>query len=272
MTEFAKMKISFAMALLGTLFALHPFLDRFADRGFPYLGYDLKIFHAYFLIAGLLSLCVYCYAMSMTTERAHSRLERIGNSTYALAVMIVPIFGGLYVASLLAAQLRYSHLAWAAPAVAIGVGGGWFILSQFVAWRLRRRLGEHDRRAKIEALADKEQESLTQARELFQHEHYDLSVIEAWRAIEARLGQALLMKRIIPHTNRPHALFDLAIRKGLLQESTLAVLNDLKRHWNVAVGTEPSTKQSASEALSAARHILATVPVGHPEHPEKPLI
>ena len=38
MTEFTKMKITFALALLGTLFALHPFLDRYPDRGFVYLG------------------------------------------------------------------------------------------------------------------------------------------------------------------------------------------------------------------------------------------
>ena len=38
MTEFTKLKISFALALMGTLFALHPFLDRFADWGFLYLG------------------------------------------------------------------------------------------------------------------------------------------------------------------------------------------------------------------------------------------
>ncbi len=270
MTEFAKMKISFAMALLGTLFALHPFLDRFADRGFVYLGTDLKIFHAYFLIAGLLSLCVYCYAVALMTERSHSRLERIGNSSYALAVMILPIFGGLYIASVLAEQFRYSHIAWAAPAVAIGVGGGWFLLSQFVAWRLRRRLGEQDRRAKIEHLARKESESIRQARELFDHEHYDLSVIEAWRAIEARLGQALLLRRIVAHSDRPHALFDLATRKGILREPALGVLEDLKRHWNTAVGTDPLERQAASEALSAARHILATVPVGHPEHAIKP--
>jgi HEPN domain-containing protein len=266
MTEFAKTKISFALALLGTLFALHPFLDRYADRGFLYLGYDLKIFYAYALVAALLSLCVYCYAVALTTERPHSRLEKLGNSSYALAIMILPIYGGLYVAGLLAWQFRYSHIAWAAPAVAIGVGGGWFVLSQLVAWRLRSRIGEQDRLARIEQLARKETESLNQARDLFENEHYDLSVIEAWRAIEARLGQALLTRRIVPRADRPHALFDQAARKGILQEPVLGVLEDLRRHWNVAVSTDPLSRQAASEALSAARHILATVPVGDPAH------
>jgi HEPN domain-containing protein len=264
MTEFAKMKISFALALLGTLFALHPFVDRFAERGFLYLGYDLKILYAYSLIAGLLSLCVYCYAVAMTTERVHSRLEKLGNYSYAMAVMTLPIYGGLYLASLLAWQFRYSHIAWAAPAMAIGFGGGGFILSQWVAWRLRGRLGEQDRVAKIEHLARQERQALSQARDLFANEHYDLSVVEAWRAIEARLGQVLLSRRIVARSNRPHALFDLAIRKGIIHEPVLGMLEELKRHWNIAVSIDPLTRSSASEALSAARHILATVPVGDP--------
>lgn len=271
MTEFAKMKISFALALLGTLFALHPFIDRFADRGFLYLGYDLKVFYAYSLIAGLLSFCVYCYAVALMTERPHSRLERVGNYAYALAVMILPIYLGLFLASVLAGEFRYSHIQWAGPAVAAGFGGGWFVLSQLVAWRLRSRLGEQDRLAKMEQLARREGDSLNQARELFRSRHYDLSVVEAWRAIEARLGQVLLSRRIVAHSDRPHALFELAVRKGVLREPALSVLEDLRRHWNVAVGTDPLTRDAASEALSAARHILATVPVGlahrHEAHP-----
>lgn len=262
MTEYAKMKISFALALLGTLFALHPLLDRFSDRGFLYLGYDLKILYAYSLIAGLLSLSVYCYAMALTTERPHSRLEKLGNSSYALAVTIVPIYGGLFLASVLAGQLRYSHIAWAAPAVTIGVGGGWFLLSQWVAWRLRSHLGEQDRHARIEQLARKEREALGQARELFANEHYDLSVIAVWQAIEARLGQALTSRGIVARSSRPHALLDLAVRKGVLHEPVLGLLEGLKRHWNHAVSVEPMTREAASEALSAARHIIATVPDG----------
>lgn len=264
MTEFAKMKISFALALLGTLFALHPLIDRFADCGFLYLGYDLKVLYAYSLIAGLLSLSVYCYAMAMTTERLHTRIERLGNSSYALAVTVVPVYGGLYLARVLAAQLQYSHIAWAAPAVAIGFGGGWFLLSQWVAWRLRSRMGEKDRHARIEQLAHKERESLGHARELFASEHYDLSVIAVWQAIEARLGQALLARRIVARSSRPHAVVDLAVRKGILHEPVLGLIDRMRLHWNDAVGVEPLPREAASEALSAARHIMAVVPVGHP--------
>ena len=145
MTEFTKLKITFALALLGTLFALHPLLDRFADWGFLYLGYDLKVFYAYSLTSGLLSLCVYLYAVTLLNDHPHSWCERTGNSTYALAILVVPIYAGLYLSAKLAEQVAVSHVAWAAPLVAVGLGAGWIVLSQMVAWRIRRRLGEQDR-------------------------------------------------------------------------------------------------------------------------------
>ncbi len=261
MTEFTKLKISYALALLGTLFALHPFLDRFADRGFLYLGYDLKIFYAYSLTAGLLSLCVYLYAVTLLNDRPHSWCERTGNSTYALAILVLPIYAGLFLSAKLADQVAVSHVAWAAPAVAVGLGVGWVALSQLVAWRIRWQLGEQDRASRIARLGRQEVESLNQARELFDGGHFDLSVVEAWRALEARLRQVLIGRRIEPRTGGPDAVIHAANRKGILREPTLGVVAELRRHWTVAVSTEPLTREAAVESLSAVRHVLSVIPV-----------
>jgi HEPN domain-containing protein len=264
MTEFTKMKISFALALLGTLFALHPFLDRFADRGFLYLGYDLKVFYAYSLTAGLLSLCVYLYAVALLGNRPHSWFERTGNSGYALAILVLPVYAGLFLSAKLADRVALSHVAWAAPAVAIGMGVAWVALSQVVAWRIRHRLGEQDRISRMAQLARMEAEALGQARELFEGEHYDLSVVEAWRALEARLRQALLGRRVVARLDDPHAVVRAATRKGILREPVLGVVEELNRHWHVAVGTEPLPRETAVAALSAVRHILSVIPVKEP--------
>ncbi len=261
MTEFTKMKISFALALLGTLFALHPFLDRFADQGFRYLGYDLKVFYAYSLTAGLLSLCVYVYAVALLSERSHSRFERLGNSSYALAILILPIYAGLFLSAKLADQVALSHLAWAAPAVAVSLGAGWIFLSQLIAWRIRHRLGERDRAARVLQLRKQEMESLQNAAELFATEHYDLSVVEAWRALEARLRQILLTRKVGARLDTPQSVVHLATRKGILREPALGVVEELRRHWTIAVSTEPLPRQAAVEALSAVRHILSIIPV-----------
>lgn len=269
MTEFTKQKMGFALALLGTLFALHPFLDRFDERGFLYLGYDLKVVYAYSLTAGLLSLCVYLYGMTMMGSHPHSLLERAGNHTYALAILVVPIYGALFLSARLADWVALSHLAWAAPAVAMGSGVLWIGLSQLIAWRIRRRLGEQDRQAKLAQLARQEGESLKRAREMFQHEHYDLTVVEAWRALEGRLRQALLHRHIAVRGDSSDALVHLAVRKGLLDEPTLGVVEELRRHWAVAVGTDPLPRESAVESLSIVRHVMAVVPAAPAPSPSR---
>jgi hypothetical protein len=160
MTDFTKTKTHFALALLATLFALHLFLDQFKSLGFFYLGYELKASYVYALIAGLLALSVYCYGLALISERPHGWLERLGNYFYALAVMVLPLYGGLYASSRLADWLGQSHWAWAAPTVAVGLGVAWLVLSQVFALLLRSRLGRQDRTQKIEQLAQQEMASL----------------------------------------------------------------------------------------------------------------
>jgi hypothetical protein len=259
MTEFTKTKIHFALALLGTLFALHPYLQMFENDGFNYLGYQLKVAHAYVLLAGLLAFCVYCFGLTLVSERQHSWLEKLGNYSYGLAVMVLPFYGGLYLASLLAERLGQSHLAWAAPGVTLGLGVLWFLLSQLFAWRLRGRLGKQDVRTKLEQLATQEVAALGHAQELFASEHYDLSVMEAWKAVEARLRRALLSRKVALDRLSPDGAVHAAKRLAIIREPALGLLQELKRHWDIAVSNEPLTRQAAASALSAARHILSTI-------------
>jgi hypothetical protein len=259
MTEFTKTKIHFALALLGVLFALHPFLERIQEHGFVYLDYELKVFYAYVLIAGLLALCVYCYGVTLVSERPHSWLERLGNYSYALAVMVLPLYGGLYVSSLLADWVGQSHLAWAAPAVALGLGVCWFVLSQCVAFFLRGRLANQDRSAKIGQLAHQEKLAVQQANELLAGEHYDLSVMETWRSVEARLRRVLLGRGITVSKPGTSALIGAAKKTGVISEPTLRLLQELEGYWKVAVGSEPTTREAADAAYAAGRQILATI-------------
>jgi hypothetical protein len=264
MAEFTKLKIGFALALLGTLFALHPLLDRAPDLGFFYLGYDLKVSHAYALTSGLLGVCVYLYAVTLLNDHSHSWCERAGNSIYGLAIMVLPIYVGLFFSALLAERVAVSHVAWAAPAVAVGMGSGWVVLSQVVAWRIRRRLGERDRASKMEQLAKQEATSLQQAKLLFDGEHFDLCVVEAWRALESRLRRALLSRKITTRADDHHAVVRLAAKKGLLKEPTLGLVAGLERHWSIAVSTDPLPREAAVESLGAVRYILSILPVQQP--------
>jgi hypothetical protein len=255
------MKISFALALLAMLFALHPFLDKVEDVGFAYLGVELKIMYAYMAMSALLGLCVYAYAMALMSKRTHSLFERLGNYAYALAVLVGPLYGGLYLSSLLAEELGQTDLAWAAPTVALGLGVAWLVLSSLLAWMLRGRLADQDRLAKIDQLAKQEAAALQHAREMFAGDHYDLSVIEAWKAIAARLRRSLLAHKFIPRAEGADQLIELARRKRILSEPSYKMLKGLEQPLRVALGSEPLPQDAAKHCLSGARHILATIPV-----------
>jgi HEPN domain-containing protein len=264
MNEFTKTKIHFTLALLGSLFALHTFLERFEGDGFKYMGHDLKLSYGFILCAGLLALCVYFYALTLVSERPHSWLERLGNYCYGLAVMSLPFYGGLYLASRLADRLGQEHLAWAAPAAALALVAGWLAL----AWFLRGRLGAQDRSAKVEQLAREEVRGLAEAQELFASDHYDLSVMQAYRAVEARLRRVLLNRGANLPGGDPAALVRAAKRAGILREPFLARLEELQRQWRVAISSEPLTKDEAAAALAATRDVLAAIPVPEPSAPE----
>ena len=261
MTRFTKTKIHFALALLGTLFALHPFLQEVENAHFEYLGYEIKVLYGYLLMAGFLGLCVYCYGLTLLSRRSHSSLEMLGNYAYALAVMVAPTLGGLYVSSLLAERVGQSHLAWAAPGLALALAAGWLLLSPLAVLAVRARLGKQDVSAQVDQLARREIASLGHARALFQSEHYDLSVIEACRAVEARLRRVLLGRGYQVNKAGWKALVAAATRAGVLSGATRERLTALQQQWDIAMGSEPLSLDGAKEALSAARRILATIPL-----------
>jgi HEPN domain-containing protein len=258
MNDFKKAKIAFALALLGTLFTLHPVVEnpayQEASAFTTYLGYQVNVVHAYLVLAGLLALTVYFYAVGFMTERVSTWVEKLGNVVYALAIMVVPVYGVLYLSSFLAETLGALHLYWIVPLVALGLGvlvGGAFVV----------RLGQRDHSAKQAHWADLEISSLYRARALFEGGHYDLSVMETWKAIDARLRRVFAERGIRPPANNPKAMIDKALKTRILQESSRAKLNELRHHWSVAMSHQPLTQEDAEAALNIARDILSLIPL-----------
>ena len=259
MNEFKKTKITFALALLGTLFTLHHVVEnpdyQQATTFTTYLGYDVNIVHPYLLLAGLLALTVYFYAVGFMTEHTHTPVEKFGNLVYALAIMVLPVYGVLYLASFLAETLGELHLYWIVPLVGLGFGiliGGAFLI----------RLARRDHAAKVGQFNDLEISSLYRARALFEGGHYDLSVMETWKAIDARLHRVFAARGIRPPADNPEAMIDKTIRAGILKESARPALAELRQYWAVAMSHRPLTQEAAEAALTLARDMLAIIPLG----------
>jgi hypothetical protein len=280
MTEFTKTKIHFALALLGTLFAIHPYVERWEHAGFAYLGYTLEVFHAYALTGGLLALSVYFYATALLSERTSTRAERVGNYLYAIGILIFPLYGVFYLSSLLEGWLLESkvleqwipadRLSGAGPIAALVLGIFWVLASQLLAWRLRKRLGDQDYTAKVKQLAEEELSALNQAHELALSNHYDLAVVQAWKALEARLRRVLLLRGIALNNTDPQAMIAKAGRAGILTGKSREQVEEMRRQWNIAVSTEPLTREAAEKALAAARDILSTIALPSAVNNKKP--
>jgi hypothetical protein len=260
MADYVKTKMQATLALLGAIFALKPFLDEIQGIGFVYLDISITLVHALSVMALLLVVAIHCYALDMIRERPFSLVERLGNSSFALAVLMLPLFGATLGITRLSAALAESyqipHLAWSGPATAIGLVTVWLLL----AILLRQRLTRQGQQAEFQRLVTAETAALRRAQEMFEHEHYDLSVIELWRAIEARLRRSLLVKSVRGPFDDWSSLREAAHTAGLLTKVPLAILDELRRHWEVAVGVEPLPRQAAEAALVSARRVLSMIP------------
>src|SRR5438874_1821889 len=93
MVDHIKTKLQAALALLGALFALRPYLDELKMVGFAYLDVHLPLLYAIAVMAALLAVAVHCYAIEMIRERPFSLVDRLGNSSFALAVLVTPTYG-----------------------------------------------------------------------------------------------------------------------------------------------------------------------------------
>jgi hypothetical protein len=261
MADFIKTKLQAALALLGMVFALRPYVDDIQNVGFLVLDVSVNLLHALAGMAGLLAVSVHCFALDMLRARPFSLVERLGNMCFALAVLVLPAFGVSYglteLGQYLAGRYDLPQLAWAAPAVA----GGLVLLWLMLAILIRVRLSRQDHKHQFESLSETESAALRRAREMFDHAHYDLSVIEAWRALEARLRRSLLRRKDHGHYDDWSKLRDAAHAAGLLAKVPPTTLEKLRYHWQTAVGVVPVEQDAATDAMATVRTILSTIPL-----------
>jgi hypothetical protein len=261
MADFIKTKLQAALALLGMLFALKPFIDDVQNVGFAVLDVRVNLLHALAAMACLLAVSVHCFAFDMLRARPFSLVERLGNTAFGLAILTLPTFGIAFGLSelghTLATRYNLPQLEWAAPAVAAAVLFVWVVLAVLI----RLRLGRQDRSHQFNMLTETESAALKRAQEMYDHGHYDLAVIEVWRGLEARLRRSLLARQVHGPFEDWGTLRDAAHSAGLLAKVPLTALDGLRKCWLTAVGVEPVKQDDAFAALSTMKSVLATIPL-----------
>ena len=115
-------------------------------------------------MAGLLAVSIHCFALDMLRGRPFSLGERLGNTAFGLAILVLPTFvlglGLTESGQFLADYYGLQQLAWAAPAIAAGLIVGWLVLAILI----RLRLGRQDRSHQFNSLTETESAALKRRR------------------------------------------------------------------------------------------------------------
>ena len=263
MTDFAKAKILFALALVAVLFAIHSAVREFGQAGFSFFGTVLEFRLIYFLMLGLLGCVIYFYAIDFISDNPLGLWHRVGNFFYALTLLFPPVFaivalsikvaeGVVWISSSsLAGEI--SKLALAVIALAVGL-----LVAKLASGHLNRRDREHV----VDRLSYQSKAHLQRAEELMEDGHYDLVALEAFRCIERVLQRALLNDNVHVASSRPNQLIPTASRAGIIQEELVGVFHELRIARNRAIHScDLFSERDASWFLATTRRLIASVGV-----------
>lgn len=271
MSNFAIAKIAFVIALLGTMFAVHPIIDDYAQAQIVSLfGTSLDVIQGYFAFVILLGVAVYCYAAAFTAPSAmQTVLQRLGNGAYVLA-LLVPLFciillGSGALGTLLVGLFGSEDARPIVSTLAALIG---LILGAVVGRQATNILNTGDRESLAQRLTSEEASSVSRAAEMLRAGHYDLAVIDAFKAIESVLRRALLRRDIRVRSNRTYDVIKAAVENKVVPREMLGDINKVREARNKAAHEEGQIdKATAEDAVEKARQILGSVQEDPEEQP-----
>jgi hypothetical protein len=273
MTEFAKAKIGFAVAFLAVLFTITPLISAFGDRGTTVFGLTVTVQHLYYFMAAALAVGVHSYGLQFVTERKFRALDVVGDACYAVGMLAPAAF--LAVVLLVAAV---SGIASVLPKVApiastigsiasalVGLAAG--IASSWLARGFRRL----EQRSEARQLDSDAASFLARASELRRAGMPDLSLVEAYKALEVAVRRALVGKPLRgTRPDRPADTIRAASDLGLITDAQRPHLDRLRRWRNMAAhGLEPASDQQAAEALELVRQVVARLELEETDGPDR---
>lgn len=262
-SNYLKSKMHFTLGLLGALFALHPFYPKFDALNFVYMGAVIPVSYALITFGVLLAGATYFFAAGLTQEHPSNLGQKVGNLLYSMAVMTVPAYAGLYLTTRVENYLDLkdyvSDARLHSPLVTFGILGVWAFLWLAAGFVMRHWMSKKDWTSRIDGLIDAELEAVKRAKEMLEHDHCDLAILQCERAVTARLKIACLKAGInTKHARCPEA----AVKAGVLIGKNATHLAKVIR-GNVALArsTTPASHEQALDTFKATKEILASTKV-----------
>ena len=261
MSDFAKAKILFALALVAVLFAIDSVVRDFGDAGFSFFGTVLQFRMIYFLMLGLLGCVIYFYAIDFISDNPFGLAHRAGNFFYATALLFPPVFA-IVALSIKVAEgvvwISSSPLAGEISKLAIAslAAGAGLLIAKLASAHMNRR----DRADNVDRITYQSKAHFQRAEELMGAGHHDLVALEAYRCIESALQRALLDDNVHVSSNRANQLIPIAARAGIIPEDCVGIFHELRIARNRAVHScDEFTDRDASWFLETTRRMISSI-------------
>lgn len=262
MSEFDKIKIGFALALLGVLFTLNPLITLHGDISYNLFGFPISVKMAFLVFAFLLGSSVYFYAIALIGENTALQFARkTGHATYASALLIPPLYLLLFIVSLIADHvlvLLKSVLASKILEISLAVTVG-ALANTVVVW-LFRAFTRKERAEKAQRFTEQENATLSRAKQLFDQGYFDISVTESWKAIEISLKKAFMNQNINIKSGNAYRMLQNALQKEIITKKQAEDLSIIRKLRNDAVHTDLKvSEEDAHQALTIADKTIASL-------------
>jgi hypothetical protein len=261
MDDFAKTKTAFAAGLLALLFTAWPVLQDTLGSSFRLFGLELTLKAVYATVTIALSISVYATGLRLLTQTALRSLEFVANATYALALVIPPAVGVLFViataADLVAPIVDPPGTIDLLTNIASVIAGA---VSTLAFVRTTRTFQRRAVESQVALLEKHETTEFARAEELSRNEHYDLAVIDAYKSLESAAKKRLLAIGKLHFGPRVESPLKAAVRTGLIPSELQADLQFVQARRNMAAhSVEPTSKSDAESVLARSGRILAAL-------------
>jgi HEPN domain-containing protein len=264
MTDFARIKMGFVVALLAALFMLKPLIDDWSANpdvdGFMFLNVQISVLHVYYLFSALLGFAAYCYAMDMMSKKSSAFVQSAGNTFYALAILVPPFYLAMGLISYLTFTIagmfespRAAYFASVVLAVLLGLFGSLFY------WAIRRQLLEQDNEAAVDQLSSEQANLMAKANGLLEAGLYDLVLMESFRAVETALKKLLVSNNVRLRKRAMSHLLNTAERHKLISKADREMVHDLRVLRNAVTHENKAlTRDDGERVIDVARRAITT--------------
>lgn len=261
MSDFTKVKIGFAIALLAILFAISPIIEEYGSYGFNVYNVNINVLHLYTAFGIILFIAVYFYALNILTQRGIKYAQQIADILYAVAVIIPFLYLFLFVGiSIISIIGDYIKVAVIITGLTIGVIAIGLFITAYLSKTMLNIIQKKEKASHIERYEEDIIHKITGAQGLLKNNHYNLSVIWCYDAVEKAIVLALYKNDFSHNKLLREKLINKAYEVGLIADVHKAKIDYIYNVRNkILRKKEDVNKEEAEKVLIETQSILSLI-------------